>query len=177
MRCTEKTKRGTRCERSAKQGEKKCASHLGLAHRPTKLDAQVTSALTTAIRAGNYTETAARHAGIAPSTFYEWMQRGEQRDAKGEPVHPQFAEFREAVKKAEADAEAYAVGQVRLAMQDSWQAAMTYLERRHPERWGRRTVLEHTGPGGGAVEAKVDVTDERTRELAHELVARRAGRS
>ena len=76
--------------------------------RPSKLTREVTENICKAIRAGNFFGTACQYAGIDESTGYAWMQA-----AKGE--HPrlkqskQFVEFSEAVKKAEADAEAAAI--------------------------------------------------------------------
>lgn len=36
-----------------------------------------------------------------------------------------------------------------------WGAAAWLLERRFPERWGRRDQVEHTGRGGGPIEVRV----------------------
>jgi len=46
-----------------------------------------------------------------------------------------------ALKRASARAEAIEVAKVRKAGDDPrfWAASMTYLERRHPERWARRS--------------------------------------
>ena len=48
--------------------------------------------------------------------------------------------FRDAIEKAEALAESETVRNVRQAskLPQFWAAGMTYLERKHPERWGRR---------------------------------------
>jgi len=54
----------------------KCAAHLGAAHRPTKLTADVQARIVQAIEAGNYLDVAARYGGIAPSTLHAWVQRG-----------------------------------------------------------------------------------------------------
>lgn len=71
---------------------------------PTKLTKAVTERVVVAIRAGNYAETAARSAGISRTTFFRWMQEGEQPDAS-----KKLRDFAEAVRKAEADAEVKAV--------------------------------------------------------------------
>jgi hypothetical protein len=89
------------------------------------------------LAAGNYLETAAHAAGLAPVTVYNWKKRGE---AGEEP----YATFVQAVKRAEADAEIEAIQRVRAAgkLPQFWAAEMTFLERRHPERWGRRTEVD-----------------------------------
>src|SRR5690349_15079491 len=88
------------------------------------------------VRAGNYFQTAARAAGIHRDTLYRWINQGEG----GDPV---FAEFHERLREAEALAEIDAVAKVREAKQ-GWQAHMTFLERRHSERWSR---AERAGQG------------------------------
>jgi transposase-like protein len=83
------------------------------------------------IRVGAYAEQAARAAGISPSTFYDWMRRGE---AGEEP----FSEFSETVRAREAEAEVAAVTMIRQAADEGdWRAA-AYVERKHPDRWARR---------------------------------------
>lgn len=58
------------------------------------------------------------------------------------------------MERAEAEAEVTALSRVQLAAQDArhWQAAMTFLERRHPDHWGRRDRIEQTGAGGGPIQ-------------------------
>jgi transposase len=105
-----------------------------MAGRATKLTTEVRDKILHAIRQGNYACVAAQYAGIGESTFYLWLQRG----ARGERP---YVEFLEAVKGAEAEAEVKLVELVRLSAVDNWQAAMTTLERRYPERWRRRDEL------------------------------------
>lgn len=64
-----------------------------------------------------------------------------------------FVDFSDTIKKAAAGAELHALGKVKSAFGDDWKAAMTYLERRYPDRWGRRLV-ELQGKDGGPVEVK-----------------------
>ena len=52
-----------------------------------------------------------------------------------------YRDFRDAVKDAQARAEVYAVTIIHQAMPENWAAAMTFLERTHPDRWGRKDVL------------------------------------
>lgn len=83
--------------------------------------------------AGNYRETAATIAGITPRALRMWMQKAEDGDSR-------YEAFAQVVRIAEAMAEAASVQNVRNAGKDPrfWAADMTYLERRYPDRWGRR---------------------------------------
>lgn len=82
---------------------------------------------------GLYRETAATLAGVTSRSVRGWMERAEAGDVRCQP-------FATVVKIAEALAEASAVKAVRAAgkLPQFWAAEMTYLERRHPDRWGRR---------------------------------------
>ena len=108
--------------------------------RPSKLTPEIQDRIVAAIRAGNYVETAARHAGIDPATFYRWMERGaKERSGK-------YREFRKAVEKARADAEVRHVAIIAQAATKRWEAAAWWLERSFPDRWGRRRYeVEHSG--------------------------------
>ena len=121
--------------------------------RPLKLTKDRSDRIVSAIRAGNYAEVASRYGGVHPTSYYSYMKRGETDADAGKTTV--FAEFFTAVKKAEADAEVRAVALVNTAMKDNWTAAMTYLERRFPQRWGRREVVEHAGEGGGPIGVRV----------------------
>ena len=102
------------------------------AGRRTKLTPEVQKRILSAIRAGNYATVAAEYAGIRERTFYAWLQRGRGQDAGI------YRDFLEAVKSAEREAEVRAVAHIQSHMAGSWQAAMTYLERKFPERWAKR---------------------------------------
>jgi hypothetical protein len=116
--------------------------------RPSKLSDEVTERVVSAVRAGNYAEAACQAAGIGQSTYYRWMARGAQEPGSA------YAGFREAVLRAEAEAEVHAVALVRRAMADDWRAAIAYLERRHPVRWRSRQQTELVGPGGGPLQTQ-----------------------
>ena len=121
--------------------------------RPSKLTPEVQEKICQAIRAGNYYEAACAYGGIAYSTFREWMVRGEK-DKSGK-----YREFMEAIKRAEYEAEARLVAMWQKHMPDNWQAIATFLERRYPERWGRRNLnIEHSGEIG--IKIVDDIDDE-----------------
>lgn len=131
--------------------------------RPTKLSPEVTERILEGLRAGAYAETAAAAAGIGRSTLYRWLQLGEDPDAPAE-----FREFRDAIKRAEAEAEAEALEVILAASRKSWQAAAWYLERRHPDRWRNRTATySPTSPTPGDRDPVEAMHDElrRLREL------------
>lgn len=111
-----------------------------LTGRPAAIgNAAVVQELLTHIGAGNYYDTAAEIAGIAPRTLDYWLERGETGE---EPYNA----FLRAVKRAERKAEALAVSRVRAAGEKPqfWAAEMTFLQRRHPQRWSQRE--ESSGP-------------------------------
>ena len=89
--------------------------------------------LLASIADGNYRETAIKQAGIAKQTFYNWLKRAEAGDIAAKL-------FVDALEKAEADAECETVRNVRNAskLPQFWAAGMTWLERKSPEKWGRR---------------------------------------
>ena len=123
--------------------------------RKTKLTPELQETILQTMRGGGYAITACQRAGICEDTLYTWLQKG------SEGKEP-YAAFAESFKRAEADAETQAVATVLKVAFDpqdpNWQAAMTYLERRHPERWGRRVVENRvTGKDGGDLRLEVVV--------------------
>lgn len=108
--------------------------------RPTDLTPALQRKIVAMVRDGCSPEIAARAAGIAASTYYLWRAKGrEQTDTA-------YSEFSEAIENAIAECEARALRVIQRAAPKNWQAAMTMLERRFPDRWGRREridVYEH----------------------------------
>jgi hypothetical protein len=114
-----------------------------------------------AVGDGNYIETAAKLAGLSKQSVYEWIKRGQQAET---PAEAAFKVFADAVEKAEARAEAKMLANVRRASElpQFWAAGMTVLERRHPDRWGKRQddssvpkVVVNIGVGAGDVQVGV----------------------
>lgn len=133
--------------------------------RTSKLTPSVSKRLENALRNGSYVGPACAHAGVAPATYYAWLDRGRSelkrieqaeralqelpnRRAKARraaavkacgplPSERPYLEFLEAATRASADAELHAVGRLVSAMKDDWRAALAYLERRYPDRWRR----------------------------------------
>lgn len=103
-----------------------------------------------ALRQGNYVETACAKAGLHKDTFYEWLKKARRyRDGRGKETPTEIApylRFTDAIENASAEGEAELLGTIREASYQQWQAAAWMLERRHPDKWGRRTAhrLENT---------------------------------
>ncbi len=88
------------------------------------------------IRDGNYFETACALAGVSTAAGYEWIRRGEGRDAD-RPAYENYVLFANAIKNADARAESLGVQMAQQTGKTDWKFWMTFLERRFPDRWGR----------------------------------------
>jgi hypothetical protein len=124
--------------------------------RPSAIgDPETLREFLTAIEAGNYLDTSCDLAGISRETYRQWTKRAEAGEAP-------YTTLVGAVKRASSRAEALAVQRVRQAGEDPrfWAAEMTYLERRHPEKWGRRSEA-NSGPAVQVYVGGVDIKDVR----------------
>jgi len=122
-----------------------------------KLNEQLLETVKKWITEGNYVTTACQSVGISKATFYNWMGKGEK--ATG----GLFRKFYEAVQEATAKAEQKYVGVITdAANKGTWYAAAWWLERRYPDRWGRRERLDVTSGGKpiGLVDVKKLTDDE-----------------
>ena len=136
--------------------------------RPPKLTPEIQERIVLAVRAGNYLSVSARAAGVHESTLYRWLERG-----RGPAGREPYRSFCEALKEAEAAAEVHAVATIRQQMPSQWTAAMTFLERRFPDRWRRRdTVYSEEAPPSDPIEDVL--ADPDTRRLVADLEERLA---
>lgn len=117
--------------------------------RPTKLTPDIQEKILTVIKLGAYRSAACDFAGITAETLRNWIRRGEN-----EGVGP-YWEFATAVKQAEASACLKALGTIRNAMEQEWQAAAWFLERKRPKEWAKRERHELTGKDGGPIRTQV----------------------
>ena len=109
------------------------------AGRKTKLTKELVDKFHALLSAGNYVVTACGSLGVSQSAYYDWLKKGE---SAGEGI---YAEFEQAVKKAESIAEAKWMHQI--GQDASWQSKAWLMERRYPERWSRKDnlALNHSG--------------------------------
>jgi hypothetical protein len=87
------------------------------------------------IAQGNYANVACALAGIADCTYYAWL------------ADESKPEFSDAIKEAEALAEATAVAAIQ--NDPSWQSKAWYLERKFKDRWSKSETqnVNHNGEG------------------------------
>lgn len=104
------------------------------AGRPTKLDPAAADRIVSALQGGNYRNVAAEWAGITPGTLRQWMRRGRSNRKADAP----FRDFRRRVMEAERGAEIFMVAKMMKAAEEDPRHALMWLERKFPERWGRR---------------------------------------
>lgn len=136
------------------------------AGRRTKCTAELTEAIAETLRAGNYLCVAAEANGISEATIHAWRARGREElerladnpRARGLQSEAIFVEFLEATMRAEGEAEQKCVRLISAEIDDgNVDAAFRYLERRHPQRWGKRT---HEVTIGGTANVHVFLPQE-----------------
>src|SRR5262245_5825483 len=138
--------------------------------RQSKLTLEVKTKIINVLKGGGTECAAFTSAGVGESTFYRWMQlrKGASRG--------RYREFWEEVRRAQQDAVIRNVMIIQKAAMGgevlekttvtkpdgttivrekkappAWQAATWWLERRHPDDWGRRDRIDHRTPDGPLV--------------------------
>lgn len=184
VQCAAITAAGTRCRKTALPGTSRCSHHsFKVPGRPSKLTPELVERILDSVLGGAYFETAAQAAGVNKTTLYRWLRRADDLEAAAaehtdsdaefvdvyahtDPAHWVYLDFRHALKSAEAYVETDLLGRARGAGL-GWQAFMTILERRFPDRWGRRKVLDHTFAAGLEERRKVEliVPEDQPRAL------------
>lgn len=116
--------------------------------RPIKLTAELQDKICSYIAQGNYLVVACKAVGIHPQTLRNWLEQGETDIESG--TNSIYCDFMLAVQTAEAEAESAMVAVVREAaiQRKEWIPAMTFLERRHPDRWSKSDVRIPVGNTG-----------------------------
>ena len=139
-----------------------------MAGRKTKLTPEVQEIIVDGINAGLTLGLTCARAGVARSTFYDWLEKGEA--AKSGVL----MEFSDTVSRARADSAMRLVSQITLQAPTDWRAAAFLLERRFPDDYGKRSEI--TGKDGGPVkvEAKTQHVFQPTQELWDEVLRKRA---
>lgn len=124
-------------------------------------------------RMGNSRTDSFRLSGVHPDTAFEWLKFGRERPDE----YPLLAKLVRVLEKSEAQFRRECVEVVRAhslsGAPNTWQAAMTMLERRDPENWGKRekTIIEHEGDPITQIQVAV-INDPDTRELSRAFLRR-----
>ena len=113
---------------------RRTGTNLAPSGRNSLLTQATQGVICASVRSGNWLETAAQMAGIDRDTLFAWKRKGKS-DLEAGLTNSIYAQFVNAIARAEADAEAVSVARVRTAAQKDWRAAAWYLERRHSDRW------------------------------------------
>ena len=112
---------------------------MAKAGRKLKLTEELISKLYKIIEAGNYAIHACQAVGISNTSYYDWLKQGELDSSNSEETI--FSSFFDAIKQAEGKAIVFHMDCIHKAGgEGNWQASMTWLERRFPDLFGRRTV-------------------------------------
>ena len=138
-----------------------------MAGRKTKLTPEVQDIIVDGINAGLTLGLTCARAGVARSTFYDWLEKGEAAKSGA------LMEFSDTVSRARADSAIRLVSQITLQAPTDWRAAAFLLERRFPDDYGKRS--EVTGKDGGPVkvETKTQHVFQPTPELWDEVLRER----
>jgi excisionase family DNA binding protein len=193
--------------------------------RQLKLTPRVQEELCALIKKGCHIEIACRVCGISTSSYYSWLQQGEEERAAREEVtegagwittaeaaeligrpaatlrkaardgafkarkekrrwlldreevlswaesEPSpYLQFLEAVRQAEAEAEAHLVKSWQEQTPKNWRAARDFLARRFPMRWSERRLIEADVRADARVQADVEVQGEMKVEFTEDEV-------
>lgn len=104
-------------------------------NKPYKLDEELADNLVNAIKLGSYIEHACAYAGINSSTYRRWRQNAEKE------IEPYKSLF-ERIYQAEAEAVMRRLGRIEKAAADgNWQADGWFLERKYPDKFGKRDKI------------------------------------
>jgi hypothetical protein len=115
-----------------------------------KLKPELIETIEKNISEGNYVNIVCQAVGIHKASYYSWYHKGEN----GRGI---FKEFHDAIDRATAKAEQTYIGVIRdAANKGTWYAAAWWLERRFPERWGKREQVDVTS--GGKPLQTIDLT-------------------
>lgn len=133
-----------------------------------KLDDETERMILLAVRAGAPMEVAAQYAGIGASTFWQWLRVGTDLAEGKPPPDDRFQEkdqqerlvnFAERVRRAEAEAHVYVVGQIREWVPKDPKAAVAWAKMRWAKHYAERTEI--TGADGGPIQVDAESTIER----------------
>jgi len=124
--------------------------------RPTKLSDDLILEVARGLALGAYNTTVMKALGIKERTWYAWIDKGIKAEAKPPSKRTKadllYLKFAMVTEQADAMGEMAALAEVRSGG-FGWQGSAWFLERKHPDRWGRSRA---EGNEGGSLDALVD---------------------
>lgn len=110
--------------------------------RHTKLTPELQESICDAIKQGLYIYRACELNDISRDTYFEWLKRAED---KNHPENKLYADFSDAIKRAEAvDIQERLKTARELALKaNQWPEAWRYLESRYPAEYGKKVAVQH----------------------------------
>lgn len=100
--------------------------------RHEKLTSELIEQVKSYISAGNCVKAVCQYIGVSESTWFRWIERGEKETGSI------YYDFLESVRSAESAAEIRAVTGIVAAGKKDWKALAWFLERKYPEKWGKK---------------------------------------
>jgi hypothetical protein len=128
--------------------------------RKSKLTKKLMEAIAMRVEKGDPPCTAAMLCGLPHQTHSQWLKYAEEDPEKASDDGTKFSAYSASIKKAEEQFKSQLIFMVFRAAPKDWKAAMTMLERRWPEEFGKRERHEITGPSGGPVTLAQCQTDK-----------------
>ena len=111
-----------------------------MAGRKPKFNPEIQQELCAYIEQGLPYKTCARLAGIHPDTFRRWRVRAENAKSGA------YFSFHAALTRARENLKLEVHKSIFSAMREGdWRAGLALLERRHPEQYSQKRILEHAG--------------------------------
>ena len=108
---------------------------MGKGFGGSKLTKKICDDICEGLEKGNYITTCCRAVGISTGTYYNWKKRGE----KGEEP---YATFLRRTDEAEAIGEMTHIEIIHdVALSQNWLASAWLLERKYPQRFGKREQM------------------------------------
>ena len=137
---------GPPCDLPASRPDGRCHHHTDTEDtntgRPREAPSKATEEqIAGVIEGGGSIREACRRAGVHPSTFYSWMEYGEEEDAGP------FADFRDRLVRARGEGESQYRQTLMEIAEDTGDTAtlMAMLKQRYPESWGEVDRGEQQG--------------------------------
>lgn len=130
-----------------------------------QVNPEIQKTLVKHLKAGNFLETAMAAAGISRQNMTRWLTMGAKERNRAQidkrkrvrKKYQIYVDLLDAIEQAQAESEIRDVKIMEKAAKGNWQAAAWRLERKYPERWGKKSTISHQG------RVSIDVREDQHR--------------